>query len=166
MNEEIMAEIDAFLLEIEMEATKLGIIEELNDVMIILGYSYPKEHKNIFEAIKSGWKTKTTDIADLGKIYNTVYAVISTIVKLKLDAEAISILRSEGKLLDLLIELLITEYTGKWLRQGNIPKGWIGLDDCGIKFTRSHKKFVLIDIKEVLAVPMPIKKIVKDVLDS
>ena len=170
-----MAKIHAFRLEIETEAIKLGITEQLDEVMVILGYKYPKEYDDMFQAVAMGWEPKTTNYVDLLVIYNNVYAVISTVVKLKLDLDSrrkrgegdtLDNLIRAGELSDILIEILTTEYTGKWFDQSNIPKDWISLQVYGPNFTRPCKGALSVNSKEIFIVPRPIEKLVKDILSS
>jgi len=175
MNKEIMGKIEAFYLEMETEAIKLGVMEQLNEVMVILGHRQPKEYKNLLDGMRHGWEPKTLDISERIKVYNRVYAVMSTVAKLKLrldsrrksgEGEAVDNLKRSGELSDILIELLADECTGKWFEQSNIPKEWVGLQEYSPKFTRSRKRMAFINIKEVFAVPKPIEKIVRAVLES
>ena len=178
MNKEIMSRVNAFYLEIETESIKLGIIEQHSEVMVILGYNHPKEYNDFFEAIADGWRPKTLNYGDRLAVYNTVYAVISAIRKIKIDLDSkilagkhvedatIDNLIRTGELSDILIEALTTEYTGKWFDKSNIPKDWVSLQDYGTNFTRSCSGVSSTKSKEVFAVPKPIEKFVKDILKS
>lgn len=162
-----LTKLDAFYAEKEKEAADLGFKGKVNDVLVILGYNHPKQYADIFDAIESGWRPRTTDVTEHLEIYRQVHAVMYAAMRVKrlMELKRQSGEIGPGELSEILIEGLSTDYTGRWFDENSVPHGWVSLRKYGDGFIKRVENSCSSGV-QVFAVPEPIEECVRSIFEN